>query len=228
MSDEEDEMKVKDGKLVPQIPKQYDSSRASTPRPRSRLEKVIDNAVYLAEDMLVGTTPNLAKVWHQAYEKEKEQERSRHTTPYFSTVSPHIDEEGMTVCVCACYIIYIKHVSISAETSFQTSASLSSSSEDEEDDKIEVEPSEGTPLLKPKKSHSALMNKVFPPAIKLLRALFPFREERFRSLNIVKKIIQIIKVYLLANINCKLYIVFDIYITYSTQFIHFSFHFQSY
>ena len=104
------------------------------------------------------------------------------------------------MCVCACYIIYIKHVSISAETSFQTSASLSSSSEDEEDDKIEVEPSEGTPLLKPKKSHSAIMNKVFPPAIKLLRALFPFREERFRSLNIVKKIIQIIKVYLLANI----------------------------
>ena len=116
------------------------------------------------------------------------------------------------MCVCACYIIYIKHVSISAETSFQTSASLSSSSEDEEDDKIEVEPSEGTPLLKPKKSHSAIMNKVFPPAIKLLRALFPFREERFRSLNIVKKIIQIIKVYLLANINCKLYIVFDIYL----------------
>ena len=101
MSDEEDEMKVKDEKLVPQIPKQCESSQASTPRPRSRLEKVIDNAVYLAEDMLVGTTPNLAKVWHQAYEKEKEQERSRHTTPYFSTVSPHIDE-GMTACVCAC------------------------------------------------------------------------------------------------------------------------------
>ena len=71
-------------------------NHGETPRPRSRLEKVFDNAVYMAEDMIASSNPNLAKLWKNEYEKEmrREREGSRRTTPYFSTtaVTPKIDE----------------------------------------------------------------------------------------------------------------------------------------
>lgn len=72
--------------------------REETPRPRSRLEQVLDNAVYIAEDVIAASNPNLAKIWHNEYEKEtrREKQGSRTTTPYFSTtaMSPSTIDEG--------------------------------------------------------------------------------------------------------------------------------------
>lgn len=65
--------------------------RPNTPhsRPRSRVDQVIDNVMDVAEDVLVGGNPNLAKMWHQTYQREKDQEKgSRGPTPRF------IIEEG--------------------------------------------------------------------------------------------------------------------------------------
>lgn len=68
-------------------------TREETPRPRSRLEQVIDNAVNIAEDVIASSNPNLAKLWHTEYNKEmkRENQGSRSTTPYF-TGTPRIDE----------------------------------------------------------------------------------------------------------------------------------------
>ena len=80
-----------------------EEDRGETPRPRSRLEQVIDSAMNVAEDVIASSNPNLAKLWHNEYDKEMKMERQaggRSTTPYFSTtaITPTIDEGNNNAC----------------------------------------------------------------------------------------------------------------------------------
>lgn len=66
------------------------------PRPRSRLEQLFDNAMYVAEDVIASSNPNLAKVWHTEYDREMVRQRqdrgSRATTPFNPAETPKINE----------------------------------------------------------------------------------------------------------------------------------------
>ena len=91
-----------------------EEDRGETPRPRSRLEQVIDSAMNVAEDVIASSNPNLAKLWHTEYDREMKMEQQaggRSTTPYFSTtaITPTIDEGNILImhviplkCVIEC------------------------------------------------------------------------------------------------------------------------------
>jgi hypothetical protein len=65
------------------------------------MEQVVDTVVHVAEDIMAGGDPNLAKVLHKAYRKEREEEaRSRGTTPHFVSI-----DEGI-VSKCTYYYYY--------------------------------------------------------------------------------------------------------------------------
>ncbi|XP_019850914.1 PREDICTED: sodium/potassium/calcium exchanger 6, mitochondrial-like [Amphimedon queenslandica] len=74
------------------------SIRPITPqsRPTSRLEQVIDNVAYVAEDLFVGSNPNLAKVWGPAYRKEKANEKHRSSSHAFNTADEGSRYESFT------------------------------------------------------------------------------------------------------------------------------------
>ena len=79
------------------------SIRPITPRsrPSSRIEQVIDEVAYVAEDLIVGSNPNLAKVWGPAYRKEMENERNRVSSRTYITA-----DEGIRVIILPSSFIF--------------------------------------------------------------------------------------------------------------------------
>lgn len=61
-------------------------------RPPSRLQQVLDDVVYVAEDIMIGSKPNLAKVWGEAYQRELDTD-IQHDSPKFMS-----DDGGYLMC----------------------------------------------------------------------------------------------------------------------------------
>ena len=159
------------------------SARAITPqvRPSSRIEKVIGKVVDVAEDMVTGGNPNLAKMWNQAYQHEKDEDKamSRGTTPRFV-----IDEGQYVDSDCLNHLISEIHYE-----------SLSTSSSTSEVNAREELANEETPMLRKQdqQQSTSFIKTQYLAFIKLLSALFPFFGG-FRSLSLPRKIFYIIKV----------------------------------
>ena len=180
------------------------SIRPITPRsrPSSRIEQVIDEVAYVAEDLIMGSNPNLAKVWGPAYRKEMENERNRASSHTYITA-----DEGMRVIILPSSFIFSLLLScvsfsvflfLSSDSHYE---SLSSPPNPTDIKTVTVIPTtheqqeEAQPLLKrhTQNPEPSFCQKQFAAFLKLLTALFPVRT-KFIQAGIVSKIFFIIKV----------------------------------
>ena len=170
------------------------SIRPITPqsRPTSRLEQVIDDVAYVAEDLFVGSNPNLAKVWGPAYRKEKASETLRSSSHAFITA-----DEGKPInfYVPLNVVFSFAFLAGSRYESFTTSETASVGVKSDIVSDIPRQQNERLPLIeKPNiTSDMSFKQKQLTAFSNLLEALFPVRRKFIHS-GILSKIFFIIKV----------------------------------